>query len=299
MKKDYYEILGVSKDASIEDIKKAYRKVAREHHPDVAQNKEEAEKKFKEINEAYRVLSDPEKKAQYDKFGHSAFSSGSAGPYGSNTNPFSGAGGFYGFNVEDFSNFDPFEIFESVFGFKRNQTPKGKNLYYTLQISFSESVLGTKKSIRVGKEEFDVNIPPGVSTGTELKIPGKGGEPLKPGYPRGDLYISIQVEDLPNIYREGYDIYIVEHIPLTTSLLGGKIKVPAIDTKSKTGLTKIVLKIPPGTQSNTNFKVSSKGMPKLRGEGRGDLYVKILVDIPAKLTKKQKDLIKELQKEGL
>lgn len=301
MKKDYYEILGVPRDASLEDIKKAYRKVAREHHPDVAQNKEEAEKKFKEINEAYRVLSDPQKRAQYDKFGHSAFANGGAGSAGGN--PFGGfssnAGGFYGFNMDDLGGFDPFDIFESVFGFKRSPSPKGKNLYYTLQISFAESVKGTKKRIRVGNEEFDVNIPAGVSTGTELKITGKGGEPSKPGYPRGDLYLSIQVEEPKDIYREGYDIYTVKHIPLTTALLGGKIKVPAVNLKSDTGLSEVTLKIPAGTQSGTNFKIASKGMPKLRGEGRGDVYIKVLVDIPAKFSSKQKKLIKELQKEGL
>lgn len=314
MNKDYYEILGVSKSATDAEIKSAYRKKAREHHPDVAKNKEEAEKKFKEINEAYQVLSDKNKRAQYDQFGSSAFNQGGPSGAGAGGNPFGG-----GFNQSGYTytwsnasggqnpfgeGVDPFDIFEEVFGFRgfggRNRQPqKGKNLYYELLISFVDSIKGTTKKIRVGKEEFDVKIPAGVNTGTELKITGKGGEAPSKDLPRGDLFLSLRVQEVPDFERHGSDIYSLERIKLTDAVLGAKVKVKTIDPDSKDAFGSVTLKVPAGTASGTVFRVRGSGVPKLRNGGRGDHYVKVEINIPDKLSKKQKDLLDQLSKEGL
>jgi len=313
MNKDYYEILGVSKNASTNDIKSAYRRKAREHHPDVAKNKEEAEKKFKEINEAYQVLSDKNKRAQYDQFGSSSFNQG-ASSGGQYQNPFGGGSNKNGYTYTWSSNnggqnpfgegVDPFDIFEEVFGFRgfggRNRQPqKGKNLYYELTISFVDSIKGTTKKIRVGKEEFDVKIPSGVNTGTELKITGKGGEAPSKDLPRGDLFLSLRVQEIPDFERHGSDIYSLEHIKLTQAVLGDKVKIKTIDPSTKDALGFVTLKIPAGTTSGTVFRVRGSGVPKLRNGGRGDHFVKVTVDIPEKLSRKQKQLLEELSKEGL
>jgi molecular chaperone DnaJ len=303
--KDYYSILGVNKDASEAEIKSAYRKLAREHHPDVAKNKEEAEKKFKEINEAYQVLGDKNKKAQYDQFGSAGFNGGSAGG-----NPFGGGGNGYTYTWNSsgggnpFGGADPFDIFEEVFGFRGfgggNRAPqKGKNLYYQISISFVDSIKGTTKKIRVGKEEFDVKIPAGVNTGTELKLAGKGGEAPSKDLPNGDLFLAIVVEEVENFERHGADIYSIQPIKLTVAVLGAKVKVKTVDPKSSSALGEVTLKIPAGTQEGTLFRIKESGVPRLRGGGRGDHFVKVTLVTPTKITKKQKKLLEELEKEGL
>ena len=305
--KDYYEILGVSKNASEEDIKKAYRKMAREHDPDVAKNKEEAEAKFKEINEAYQVLINKDKRAQYDRFGSSAFSNGGGkNPYGG----FDGQNPFGGFSYtwsssnqnQGFSDFDPFDIFEEVFGFRGfgGRAPRrGKNLYYRLQISFAESIKGVSKKIRVENDEFEVKIPAGVSSGTELKVTGRGGEAPQKGLPKGDLFLNIEVADVPYFLRQGADLVSQVEIKLTQAVLGDTITIKGIDLKSNDGIGDIKLKIPAGCQNNTTFKISGAGIPKLRGSGRGDHYVKIVILIPSKINGKQKDLFAALKDSGL
>jgi len=298
MNKDYYEILGVAKGASEDEIKKAYKKMAKEHHPDVAKNKEEAEKKFKEINEAYQVLKDPNKKAQYDRFGSSAFNGGQQG----GGNPFGGQGPFNysytsgGNGQSPFGDIDPFDIFEEVFGFRNARRPQqGKNLYYSLSVSFVDSIKGTTKKIRVGNEEFDVKIPSGVGSGTELKLSGKGGEAPEKGLPRGDLFLSLEVEEDPNFIRQGYDLFSEKHISISQAVLGDTIKVKVVDPKSNDGFNEVTLKIPSGTQSGTNFRLSEKGVPRLRGSSRGDMYYRVKVEIPTKISKEQKKLFEELK----
>lgn len=308
--KDYYSILGVSKEASADDIKKAYRKKAREHHPDVAKNKEEAEKKFKEINEAYQILSDKNKRAQYDQFGSGAFDgSGGAGAGNPFTGGFGGQNGYtYTWSSSSGQNpfgegFDPFDIFEEVFGFRGfrgNQKPqKGKNLFYALRITFVESIKGTTKKIRVGSEEFDVKIPAGVNTGTELRLSGKGGEAPEKGLPRGDLYLTIEVANSGMFERHGSDIYSLETIPLTKALLGTKIKVKTINPSAQDALGEVTLKIPEGTKDGTVFRIRESGVPRVRGSGRGDHFVKVSVTTPTSLNRKQRRLLEELQKEGV
>jgi molecular chaperone DnaJ len=308
---DYYEILGVSKNATDEELKKAYRKKAREHHPDVAKNREEAEKKFKEINEAYQVLGDKNKRAQYDQFGADAFKAG--GPGGGN--PFgSGFGGGNSYTYTWSSNgggqnpfgegFDPFDIFEEVFGFRgfggRSREPsKGKNLYYQLGVSFVESVRGGSKKIRVGNEDFEVKIPAGVNTGTELKVSGKGGEAPKKGLPRGDLFLSLVVENSEYFERSGSDIYSQINISITQAILGDSVKVTSIEPKASDALGTVSLRLPAGTNSGNVFRIKENGLPKLRGGGRGDHYVKVIVTVPTSVSKKQKELLEALKEEGL
>lgn len=286
-KKDYYEILGVSRDASQSDIKKAYRKLALKWHPD-KNDSENAEERFKEINEAYEVLSDEEKRAKYDKFGHAAFDpsagfgkSGGGRQYRSGPfrytyttssdfeDLFQGAGGFS----------DPFEIFEQFFGggapFNRGRTYRRKP-HYSLKVDFMEAVEGTEKSIVHQGEEHKVKIPAGASDGTRIRFQ--------------DFTVSLNVQDHPDFRREGYDVYSYHEIPVTLAMLGGKTKIKTLDGK-------LTLKIRPGTQPSTTIRLSGKGIKHLRSEKRGDHYIKLKVMLPDKLSPKAKNLVKKLKKE--
>ncbi len=287
--KDYYKILGVDKSASKDDIKKAFRKLAHEHHPD--KNKGE-DKKFKEINEAYTVLSDDQKRQQYDTFG-------SAGPGGFNP----GQGGYGGFNANgfDFSNFarqystqngqafefDLGDIFGEFFGGGRRPR-KGANINIDVQLTFKESVFGVDKEITVNKEKLVVTIPSGVENGQGLRIQGKGEE--GPGG-KGDLIVRIWVEDHKVFRKEGMNLIMELNLKLTTALLGATLDIETLDGK-------IELKIPTGTTHNEILRVKQKGVPDSRGR-RGDLLIVTKVEMPRKLSKTAHKLVEELKKEGL
>lgn len=343
--KDYYSILEVAKGASDEEIKKAYRKLAMKYHPDRNQGDKEAEEKFKDINEAYQVLSDPQKKAQYDQFGTTDFNGG-----------FGGAGGF------DFSGMGGFEdIFDFFGGFssrgsRRNGPERGSDLEYTLNLTFEEAVFGVEKEVSITKNEkcdscdgsgakpgtnkktcdkcggngqvrsqrntplgsfvttstcdkcggtgnviespcsachgkgtvrknkkIKINIPAGVDTGNVLPLRGQG-EPGKNGGPNGDLYINIRVTPSQFFTRKGFDIYIEEHISFAKATIGTEIKVATIDGDVK-------YTVPAGTQPGTVFRLKGKGVTKVNGHGRGDQYVKIIVDVPKSLNEKQKEAL--------
>lgn len=287
-KRDYYDILGVKKDTSAAEIKKAYRKLALEWHPDRHQGEKrnEAREKFKEINEAYEVLSDPQKKQTYDQFGHAAFDprfgagAPGASPFGRTyrSGPFTytytttGGRGF-----EDlFGGFsDPFEIFEAFFG---GASPFGRQQRiprYGLTLSFLEAAKGCEKEVNLNGKKRKVKIPPGVDDGTRIRF--------------GDFYVSIDVKPDKTFKRDGADIFIDQEISLKTAILGGAIKVPTIDEPVK-------LKIRPGTQSHTMIRLRSRGIERLRGRGKGDQYIRLLVKIPQKLTRKQKKLVEEFGK---
>jgi DnaJ-class molecular chaperone len=297
--KDYYEILGVQRSASAEDIKKAYRKLAREHHPDMVKesDKSAAEKRFKEINEAYQVLSDPQKRKMYDQFGHAGegFAGSQGGQYGPFTYSYSSSGG----NPFGDSNFDPFDIFEDFFGFRgysSRRPRKGKNLYYEMHIEFRDAVFGLEKEVNVESGRVKVKIPAGMRDGMEVKFTGKG-MPGPNGAPAGDLYLTVRLRNVPDFVVMGDDVLVSKEISMVEAALGMVIDVPVVDLSNSSGVGKAKLKIPGGTQYGSRFLVRGKGMPKLHGRGQGNVIVQVLVKIPQRLSKKQRDLLEKIQEE--
>lgn len=291
IKRDYYDILGVSKNATSDELKRAYRKQALEWHPDRNKSKE-AEQKFKEVNEAYEVLSDSQKKAAYDQFGHDAFTRGGApsgaggfggfpgggtrtGRYGPFTYTYTtyggqGAGGPFG----DFT--DPFEIFEQFFGggfARRAQKP-----HYRLEISFIEAAKGVEKEVTIEGKKRKIKVPAGADDGTHIAF--------------ADFDITVGVLPHTTFRRDGADVFVEVAIPLTMALLGGEIKAPTVDGDVR-------LKIRPGTQSGIMIRLRERGIPRLHGRGKGDEYVRVTVEIPERLTRHQKELIEKLEDEGL
>lgn len=271
-KRDYYDVLGVSKNASSTEIKKAYRKLALQYHPD--RNKTaDAEKKFKEINEAYEILSDSQKKQTYDQFGHDAFGAstggGPASGWGSQTYTYTTNGGGNPFgNISD-----PFEIFEQFFG---GASPFGRAARmprYGLTISFMEAVEGCEKEVMIGNRKRKLKFPPGVDDGSRIRF--------------GDFYVSLDVLPHRIFQREGADIFINQELPLAIAILGGSLEVPTLDGKVK-------LKIRTGTQPGTVVRLRGRGIKRLAGFGKGDQYVRLRIKIPTRLSRKQKKQVKEI-----
>lgn len=310
--KDYYKILGVSKSASAQEIKKAYRKLALKYHPDKNQGDKGAEAKFKEISEAYAVLSDAEKRKQYDMFGAEGFQrrysqddifrdfdfgsifrefgfgTGSRGP-----NIFSQI--FGGTGQTHFRGGGPFDSTFGGYG-GQPQGMRGQDLVYELSLTLEEAATTTSRTISYHvsgrQEKVCVKVPAGIATGKKLRLAGKG-QPGSYGGPNGDLYIQIRVMNHPLFKREGDDLILTREIKFSEALLGTEIEVPAIDKKT------LRLKIPPGTQTNAKFRLKGHGMPHLKGGGRGDAYVQIFIAVPKKPNKKQKALAEELVEAGL
>ena len=306
--KDYYKILGVAKSASDEEIKKAYRKLALKHHPDRNKGDKVAEDRFKEISEAYAVLSDSEKKKQYDMFGADGFQQRYSqddifrdADFGSIFREFGFGGGGRG-GPHIFS-----QIFGGAggrpqhgrggpFGGGQPQGVKGQDLIYELSVTLEEVVTTTEKVIAYqvdGRHErISTKIPAGISTGKKLRLAGKGN-PGAYGGPNGDLYVQIKVLDHPLFKREGDDLILAREIKLSEALLGTGIDVPTIDKKT------MRLKIPAGAQNNAKFRLKGHGMPHMNKKGRGDAYVQVTVEVPKKLNKKQKAVAEELRGVGL
>lgn len=347
--KDYYEILGLQKGASDDEIKRAFRKLAVKYHPDRNQGNTEAEEKFKEINEAYQILSDPEKKSRYDQFGSAAFD-GSGG---------FGGGGFDGFDMGGFG-----DIFDTFFGGggssrRRNGPVRGNDIEYTITLTFEEAVFGVEKEISVTRSEncehchgsgaengsdvktcptcggsgqvrvqrqtplgsfvststcdkcggtgkvvenpcshcrgkghvrktrkIKVNIPAGVDTGNVMPLRGQGEHGLRGGNP-GDLYVKINVTPSKVFTRKGNDVYIDAHVSMAKAALGTEITVATVDGNVK-------YTVPAGTQSGTMFRLKGKGIAKVNSNGKGDQYVKVVVDIPKTLNEAQKKALHDL-----
>lgn len=346
-KRDYYEVLGIDRTATEADIKKAYRRLAKQYHPDVNKGDSDAEAKFKEISEAYSILSDSEKRANYDRFGHAAFD---------------GNSGFSGFEGFGFGGLD--DLFESFMGFGRNRTSKrtgpqrGNDLQYAMEITFMEAAFGTTKELnltrlqncsvcggsgskpgtqpenckhcngsgqirysqstpfgqfvnvrtcnvcggegkvvinpcekcngkgRVTKDSrISINIPAGIDEGQTISLRGEGEPGLRGGSP-GDLFVTIHIKSHPIFKREGYDVVCDIPISFTQAALGAEIEIPTIDGK-------MPYNIPEGTQTNTVFKIRGKGIKHLRGNARGDQYIRVNVEVPVKLSQKQKELLRQ------
>jgi len=355
MAQDFYNVLGVGRQASADEIKKAYRKLALKLHPDRNPDDKEAERRFKEINQAYDILKDPEKRAMYDRFGAAAFEGGQGGPGAGQR----GRGG--GFDFGGFADiFD--EMFGDFGGARRGgrSTKHGADLRYNMSITLDEAFAGKQTTVRVpgtaacgecngsGAEpgsspttcpscngrgrvrasqgfftiertcptcqgegrtldkpckacggegrvhkdkNLQVNIPPGVEDGTRIRLAGEGEAGLR-GAPAGDLYIFLSIKDHPFFERSGADLQCIVPITMTTAALGGSIEVPSIDG----GRVKVT--VPEGTQTAQSFRVRGKGMSVLHSRDRGDLYIAVKVETPVKLTRRQKELLREFDEEG-
>jgi len=352
-KRDYYDVLGVPRGASEDDIKRAYRNLAKKHHPDVNPGDKGAEEKFKEINEAYEVLSDSSKRKAFDAFGHQGPVPGGGGP-----------GGFEGFG-EGFSGVDDMfgDLLGSFFGGRagrgRRGASAGEDLAMEVELSLEEAALGGERKISFDRMEtcgtcrgsgakagtnpkpcaqcegrgqvhvshgffaisrtctkcrgrgtvvdnpcpscrgagqvrinrpLTVNIPSGVDNGMRVRLPGEG-EPGAGGGPRGDLYLNINVRRHELFERDGPDLGLDLPVPFPMAAAGGEVDVPSLDGTAR-------LKLPPGTQSGQVFRIRGRGLPAMNSRGRGDLVVHVTVEIPRRLSGKQRDLLKELEREG-
>ncbi|MFC1829994.1 DnaJ C-terminal domain-containing protein [Thermodesulfobacteriota bacterium] len=300
---DYYKTLGVSKKASDEEIKKAYRKLAMKYHPDHTKGDKAAEEKFKQISEAYAVLSDKEKRSQYDTFGASGFQqrysqedifkgfdfanifkefgfgdAGSAGGRGGMRFSFGGNGPFGNFSRQ------------------RQTQVKGTDLVYELPLTLQEIAKGTRKTISFQhggrSENLTVKIPKGMISGKKLRIAGKGESSPYEG-PPGDLYIKSKVLNDPIYSAEEYDLHLTREIKLSEAILGASLSVPTLDGRE------LSLKIPAGTKHKTKMRLSGNGLPRMNEKGKGDLYVHIHVKMPKNLTDEQKKLVDALTEAGL
>jgi len=304
MSEDYYKILGVQKNASVEEIKKAYRKLAMKYHPDHAKGDKSAEEKFKKISEAYAVLSDKEKRKEYDTFGSEGFRQRFSQEdifrgfdfgdifreFGFGGGDFSHAAG--GGRRFSFGTGSPF----NYSGAQQHGRTKGSDLVYELPLTLREVASGTSKVITYQhqgrSENLTVKIPKGLIAGKKLRLAGKGN-PSPYGGPAGNLYVKAKVLNDPVFSSEEYDLYINRELKLSEAILGTTVSVPTIDDKQ------LSLKIPPGTKPGTKMRLSGHGLPDMKDNKKGDLYVRIQVKIPQHLNKEQKKIVDKLAAVGL
>ena len=286
-KRDYYEVLGVSKNASDDEIKKAYRKLAIKYHPDKNPGDKEAEEKFKEASEAHEVLSDKQKRARYDQFGHAGVNGGAAGgnPFGNGGNPF--GGGQFNFDFGGAGGFE--DILSNLFGFGggARRPRRGADYQTQVTITFEEAIFGTTKTIEADGKDLKIKIPAGIDDGMSIRLTGKGGE-APDGGERGDLYVRIRVKAHKHLTREGNLILSEEKIDMVDAALGCEIDVETVDGK-------VTMKVPAGTQSGTPFKLSGHGVPFRADGDRGPHIVTVIVETPKNLSKKQKELLEEFK----
>ncbi len=297
---DYYKVLGIDKSATANDIKKAYRKLARKLHPDLNPNDKAAQEKFQKINEANEVLSDPEKRKKYDQYGKDwqhadAFEQArqqqrSQSSYGGGRTY---TGGGQGFDESQFSDF-----FESMFGGggfsgggQRRHTAqfKGQDLSATLRLNLTETLSDQKQTIDLGEKKIRLTIPAGIDDGQTIRVKSHGGEGIGGG-PKGDLLITFEIVNNTPFKRLKSDLYATQEISLYTALLGGEITVETLTGKVK-------LNVKPETQNDTKVKLKGKGLPKYKKEGQhGDLYITYKIALPTNLSDKEKELFNQLSK---
>ena len=306
-KKDYYAVLGLTKTADSAAIKKAYRKLAKKYHPDTNAGNAQAENRFKEVQEAYNVLSDEEKKKLYDKYGFDAYDEGTGtwrepfrgfggggGPYGYQNVHFGSGGGFedilkdFGFGGGSFGGFG-----RSSYGFNPNMPQDGANTTSSINISFEEAARGGEKTFSFrdaqgGTQTVRVKIPAGIDSGKKIRIAGKG-QPGTRGGRNGDLMLEVHVLDKPGWERKGQDVYTTIHVPFTAAALGGEAMVETLDGR-------VACKIRPGTQSGSRIRLKGKGIPFMKNPAvRGDQYVTVEVEVPRNLSEAARQKLRELE----
>lgn len=295
---DYYKILGLDKTASADQIKKAYRKLARQYHPDLNPNDKDANKKFQQVNEAHEVLSDPEKRKKYDQYGEH-WQHADAYEKARQERQSTGETGFGSFGQEeafggDFSSGDFSDFFNSMFGgsarSSRSQVKfRGQDYNAELQISLKEAYTTHQRVFTINNKNIRITIPAGIANGQTIKLKGHGGPGVNGG-PPGDLYITFDILEDPVFKRLGDDLYATMELDLYTAVLGGDKTIDTLDGRVK-------LKVKPETQNGTKTRLKGKGFPVYKKEGSyGDLIVTWLIKIPVNLTEKQKDLFRELSR---
>lgn len=328
VKRDYYEVLGLSKGADASSIKKAYRKLAKKYHPDTNQGDKQAEKKFKEVTEAYTVLSDPEKKKMYDQFGHAAFDQGASGnPFGrgASGNPFSGGsyqrtytngnGGYQEYHFESGNMDDMFgDIFGDLFGrgkyegegeqfrgfqgfrgYEQQRDAKGEDLHAEISVTFEEAVFGCDKMFTLREpngqgtsKTLQVHIPAGIDTGKSIRLRGKGMAGMN-GAENGDLFLKVNVGAKAGYERKGSDVYTTVFVPYTTAVFGGEAKVQTL-------YGDVLCKIGKGTQSGTKIRLRGKGIVSMKNpDVRGDQYVTVQIEVPKYLDPEAEQKLREFE----
>jgi curved DNA-binding protein len=322
-KKDYYETLGVQRSATPDELKQAFRRLALKYHPDKNPGDSSAEERFKDLNEAYAVLSDPEKRKQYDSFGADGFRqrfsqedifrdfdlSSIFGDMGGGQAGFGGdifstlfggrgrrrsARGRNPFGNADFGSFDGGA---GPFGGADPRSTRGQDFQQVMEISFNEAVLGGQRRVSLstpsgGREDLTVRIPPGVTDGKRLRLAGKGGPAMGPGGDPGDLFLEIRVASHPTFRRDGRDLIVEQTISLTQAVLGGQVTVPTLSGETKQ------LRVPAGSQGDTRLRMRGLGVPAHNGTPAGDQYVVLKVKLPRKLSQEQRELFEKLQATG-
>ena len=309
--KDYYETLGVPRTASEKELKSAFRKLARQYHPDVNPGDAAAEEKFKNINEAYEVLSDPEKRKKYDAFGADwqryQQSGGQPNDFdfgrwaaGQGAGQAGGQGPQYRTGTpEDFADLFGEEgaysdFFSSLFGGGRpgagtrgrTRARRGQDFEHPLRVTFPEAFRGTQRVLQMDSRRVEAKIPAGVRTGSRVRLSGQGA-PGSGGAEAGDLYLVIEVEPDPRFERRGDDLYTEVPVDFYTALMGGEASVPTPEGQ-------VALRIPPRTQAGQTFRVRGKGMPRLSAEGRGDLYARAAISVPQNVSQEEVDALAEV-----